>query len=191
MTSRIVICVGGLALIGCGASGDGAPLSEVAAIDGSQPVAAQGGDDSGTGTGAPPGEGTTVVRGDDAAAPPSPEGDATLVDDSRHAFRRRVWQRGDSGASTTGDAGGGCSGASPGPLVGWASVSGLERHDDHGRSRGTDREGLDARRSQHQRGRDHRARHRDQRHDRGQRDGGLEQDSRRRRAAPRSTDISR
>jgi pectate lyase len=123
MASRIMICVGGLALIGCGSSGDGGPLSEVAAIDGSQPVGAQGGDDSGTGTGDPSGEGTTVVRGDDAAAPPSPEGDATLVDDSARP----------SDAASGGEAppvvetgdGGGCTGASPRPLVGWASVSGL------------------------------------------------------------------
>jgi len=124
MTSRIVICVGGLALIGCGSSGDGAPLSEVAVIDGSQPVAAQGGDDSGTGTSAPPGEGTTVVRGDDAAAPRSPQGDATLVDDSATPSDAASGSEA-TPVVETGDAGGGCTGASPGPLVGWASVSGL------------------------------------------------------------------
>jgi pectate lyase len=122
-----------LALLGCASSGGANPSPEETPVDGSLPVSVASGDDAGgagaqpgqgagQGTGAGPGEVTGEVGGDDAR-PPAPETDATVSDSAAPP------------ASSSGSdaaievepadaAHGGCSGASPAPLVGWATVSG-------------------------------------------------------------------
>jgi pectate lyase len=82
----------------------------------------QGGDDAGAAS--PSGEGTTVGGGEDAASPQTSEGSDATTDDSAASSGP---PRGSDGSPVveSPDAGRGCSGAAPDPLVGWASVAGL------------------------------------------------------------------
>ena len=124
MTSRIVRPLGALArftlaaLAACGSSSGGS--SQDSPSFPGQPGSTSsddGGASSPTGDDGSPGEGT---GGSDASGDEGPDLDATMATDSDGGAR-------DASSPASGDGGpaGGCSGAAPGPLVGWASVSGM------------------------------------------------------------------
>ncbi|HTB72198.1 MAG TPA: hypothetical protein VK762_03085 [Polyangiaceae bacterium] len=127
MNWRIVARMGWLVLVGCGARGSDAPSAETPPPDEGGLPPAQSSEDATAA--APPDEGMATVTGADGATPPgSEEGMVGASDDAGASpAGSRDAMTADAPAPEPTDSGptGGCGSSSPDPLVGWATVAGM------------------------------------------------------------------